>query len=213
MLVKLIQKDYSRQSPGGKNSSMIKKVLALFAVMVASTFIFVGTSQAATHTIKKGENLTVLAKKYDTTVKELKKLNDLKTSKIQIKQVIKLPSHIKNKPAVKKNAKGKKSATDPSNVKKTIKMTATAYTANCKGCSGITKTGLNLRKNPGLKVIAVDPKIIPLGSKVWVEGYGIAIAGDIGGAIKGNKIDLFMNKKATANQWGRKKVTVKVLKS
>ena len=211
MLVKLIQKDYSRQSSGGKNSSMIKKVLALFAVMVASTFIFVGTSQAATHTIKKGENLTVLAKKYDTSVKELMKLNDLKTTKIQIKQVIKLPSHIQNKAAVKKNTK--KSATDPSNVKKTIKMTATAYTANCKGCSGITKTGLNLRKNPSLKVIAVDPKIIPLGSKVWVEGYGIAVAGDIGGAIKGNKIDLFMNKKATANQWGRKQVTVKVLKS
>ncbi|WP_336045889.1 3D domain-containing protein [Solibacillus ferritrahens] len=190
---------------------MIKKVLALFAVMVASTFIFVGTSQAATHTIKKGENLTVLAKKYDTSVKELMKLNDLKTTKIQIKQVIKLPSHIQNKAAVKKNTK--KSPTDPSNVKKTIKMTATAYTANCKGCSGITKTGLNLRKNPSLKVIAVDPKIIPLGSKVWVEGYGIAVAGDIGGAIKGNKIDLFMNKKATANQWGRKQVTVKVLKS
>ncbi len=211
MLVRLIQKDYSRQSSGGKNSSMIKKVLALFAVMVASTFIFVGTSQAATHTIKKGENLTVLAKKYDTSVKELMKLNDLKTTKIQIKQVIKLPSHIQNKAAVKKNTK--KSPTDPSNVKKTIKMTATAYTANCKGCSGITKTGLNLRKNPSLKVIAVDPKIIPLGSKVWVEGYGIAVAGDIGGAIKGNKIDLFMNKKATANQWGRKQVTVKVLKS
>ena len=211
MLVKLIQKDYSRQQSGGKYSSMIKKVLALFAVMVASTFIFVGTSQAATHTIKKGENLTVLAKKYDTSVKELMKLNDLKTTKIQIKQVIKLPSHIQNKAAVKKNTK--KSATDPSNVKKTIKMTATAYTANCKGCSGITKTGLNLRKNPSLKVIAVDPKIIPLGSKVWVEGYGIAVAGDIGGAIKGNKIDLFMNKKATANQWGRKQVTVKVLKS
>lgn len=211
MLVKLIQKDYSRQLSGGKYSSMIKKVLSLFAVMIASTFIFVGTSQAATHTIKKGENLTVLAKKYDTTVKELMKLNDLETTQIQIKQVIKLPSHIQNKKAVKKDTK--KSATDPSNVKKTIKMTATAYTAYCKGCSGITKTGLNLRKNPALKVIAVDPKIIPLGSKVWVEGYGIAVAGDIGGAIKGNKIDLFMNKKSNANQWGRKKVTVKVLKS
>ena len=211
MLVKLIQKDYSRQQSGGKYSSMIKKALSLFAVMIASTFIFVGTSQAATHTIKKGENLTVLAKKYDTTVKELMKLNDLETTQIQIKQVIKLPSHIQNKTAAKKETK--KSATDPSNVKKTIKMTATAYTAYCKGCSGITKTGLNLRKNPALKVIAVDPKIIPLGSKVWVEGYGIAVAGDIGGAIKGNKIDLFMNKKSNANQWGRKKVTVKVLKS
>lgn len=191
---------------------MIKKVVAFIAVMVASTFIFVGTSEAASHTIKKGENLSVLAKKYDTTVKELMVLNNLKTTKVQIKQVLKLPSHIKNKPAVKK-ASTKKSATHPSNVKKTIKMSATAYTASCKGCSGITKTGLNLRKNPSLKVIAVDPKIIPLGSKVWVEGYGIAVAGDIGGAIKGNKIDLFMSKKSTAKNWGRKTVTVKLLKS
>lgn len=191
---------------------MIKKVVAFIAVMVASTFIFVGTSEAASHTIKKGENLTMLAKKYDTSVKELMALNDLKTTKVQVKQVLKLPSHIKNKSAVKKTTT-KKSATHPSNVKKTIKMSATAYTANCKGCSGITKTGLNLRKNPSLKVIAVDPKIIPLGSKVWVEGYGVAVAGDIGGAIKGNKIDLFMSKKSTAKNWGRKTVTVKLLKS
>ncbi|MGN7476358.1 3D domain-containing protein [Solibacillus silvestris] len=191
---------------------MIKKVLALIAVMAASAFLFVGTSQAATHTVKKGENLSILAKKYDTTVKELMTLNDLETSKIQLKQVIKLPSHIKNKPAAEKK-ETKKSATDPSNVKKTIKMTATAYTANCKGCTGVTKTGLNLRKNPSLKVIAVDPKIIPLGSKVWVEGYGIAVAGDIGGAIKGNKIDIFVNSKSTATKWGRKQVTVKILKS
>lgn len=196
---------------------MIKKVVAFIAIMVASTFIFVGTSEAASHTIKKGENLTMLAKKYDTSVKELMALNDLKTTKVQIKQVLKLPSHIKNKPAVKKSVAKKtttkKSATHPSNVKKTIKMSATAYTASCKGCSGITKTGLNLRKNPSLKVIAVDPKIIPLGSKVWVEGYGIAVAGDIGSAIKGKKIDLFMSKKSTAKNWGRKTVTVKILKS
>ncbi|MER1988668.1 MAG: 3D domain-containing protein, partial [Solibacillus isronensis] len=187
---------------------MIKKVVAFIAVMVASTFIFVGTSEAASHTIKRGENLTMLAKKYDTSVKELMALNDLKTTKVQIKQVLKLPSHIKNKPAVKKSAikktTTKKSATHPSNVKKTIKMSATAYTASCKGCSGITKTGLNLRKNPSLKVIAVDPKIIPLGSNVWVDGYGIAVAGYIGSAIKVKKIDLFMSKKSTAKNWGRK---------
>src|SRR5690606_25205159 len=57
-------------------------------------------------------------------------------------------------------------------------VSATAYTASCTGCSGITATGINLHANPGLKVIAVDPSVIPLGSKVWVEGYGNAIAGD-----------------------------------
>lgn len=87
---------------------------------------------------------------------------------------------------------------------------ATAYTAYCKGCSGITKTGINLRSNPKLKVIAVDPKVIPLGSKVWVEGYGEAIAGDTGGAIKGNKIDVFIPSKTDAYTWGRKQVKIKV---
>lgn len=50
-------------------------------------------------------------------------------------------------------------------------VTATAYTANDGGISGITATGVNLNKNPNAKVIAVDPNVIPLGSKVYVEGY------------------------------------------
>ncbi|MBD8016754.1 G5 and 3D domain-containing protein [Planococcus wigleyi] len=90
-------------------------------------------------------------------------------------------------------------------------VSATAYTASCTGCSGITATGINLHANPGLKVIAVDPSVIPLGSKVWVEGYGNAIAGDTGGAIKGNKIDLFMANKSDALSFGRKQVKVRVL--
>ena len=89
-------------------------------------------------------------------------------------------------------------------------VSATAYTAYCSGCSGTTATGQNLRANPSMKVIAVDPRVIPLGSKVWVEGYGYAIAGDTGGAIKGSKIDLFMANINDAKQWGRKQVRIKV---
>ncbi|WP_238942877.1 G5 and 3D domain-containing protein [Planococcus beigongshangi] len=90
-------------------------------------------------------------------------------------------------------------------------VSATAYTASCAGCSGITATGINLKANPHLKVIAVDPSVIPLGSKVWVEGYGHAIAGDTGGAIKGNKIDIFVADRSTALAFGRKQVKIKVL--
>ena len=90
-------------------------------------------------------------------------------------------------------------------------VTATAYTAYCNGCSGVTKTGINLRSNPDLKVIAVDPSIIPLGSKVWVEGYGYAIAGDTGGAIKGMKIDLHVPTKNAAYKFGRRQVKIKVI--
>ncbi|WP_233786027.1 G5 and 3D domain-containing protein [Planococcus halotolerans] len=90
-------------------------------------------------------------------------------------------------------------------------VSATAYTASCTGCSGITATGINLLANPHLKVIAVDPSVIPLGSKVWVEGYGHAIAGDTGGAIKGNKIDIFMPDRSAALAFGRKQVKIKIL--
>ncbi|MEH7224117.1 LysM peptidoglycan-binding domain-containing protein [Bacillus sp. JJ1566] len=103
-------------------------------------------------------------------------------------------------------------ATETSNTgSKVIVVEATAYTATCEGCSGITSTGINLLENPNAKVISVDPSVIPLGSKVHVEGYGEAIAGDTGGAIKGNKIDVFIPSKQEAINFGRKQVKVTVL--
>ncbi|MGN4446456.1 3D domain-containing protein [Bacillus cereus group sp. MYBK79-1] len=69
----------------------------------------------------------------------------------------------------------------------------------------------NLTANPGMKLIAVDPSVIPLGSTVNVEGYGIAIAADTGGAIKGHKIDVLMPDKASSSNWGRKNVKVTIL--
>lgn len=94
---------------------------------------------------------------------------------------------------------------------KVLSVEATAYTAYCDGCSGTTYTGIDLRANPNQKVIAVDPNVIPLGAKVYVEGYGEAIAGDIGGAIKGNRIDVFIPNKDEVYKWGRKQVKVTIL--
>src|SRR5690606_41122594 len=96
-------------------------------------------------------------------------------------------------------------------VVKEFYVNSTAYTASCNGCSGTTATGINLRANPNVKVIAVDPRIIPLGTKVYVEGYGYAVAGDVGGAIKGDKIDVFMPTKEQAFRFGRKKVKIRIL--
>ncbi|HDR4604670.1 TPA: SH3 domain-containing protein [Bacillus cereus] len=98
-----------------------------------------------------------------------------------------------------------------------LRVVATAYTADPlengykAGDQVKSALGHNLTANPNMKLIAVDPSVIPLGSKVWVEGYGVAIAGDTGGAIKGNKIDVLMPDKGTSSNWGRKTVTVKVL--
>ncbi|MCC3359024.1 LysM peptidoglycan-binding and 3D domain-containing protein [Bacillus sp. REN16] len=102
------------------------------------------------------------------------------------------------------------SASSTSN-KKELVVEATAYTATCEGCSGITSTGINLLENQDAKVISVDPSVIPLGSKVYVEGYGEAIAGDTGGAIKGNKIDVFIPSKQEAINFGRKQLKVTIL--
>ncbi|MFL6561558.1 MAG: 3D domain-containing protein [Bacillus sp. (in: firmicutes)] len=88
-------------------------------------------------------------------------------------------------------------------------VSATAYSPEESG--SITALGYNIRKNPNMKLIAVDPRVIPLGKKVWVEGYGVAIAGDTGGAIKGHKIDVLVPNRAKALQWGRRTVKVVVL--
>ncbi|MDP4085434.1 MAG: ubiquitin-like domain-containing protein [Bacillota bacterium] len=90
-------------------------------------------------------------------------------------------------------------------------VSTTAYTADCNGCSGHTSTGIDLHSNPNVKVIAVDPRIIPLGTKVYVEGYGYAIAADTGSSIKGYKIDVFFSSKSDAYRWGSRKIKIKVL--
>lgn len=90
---------------------------------------------------------------------------------------------------------------------KVMMMEATAYAGH-----GITASGNPTNRNPnGYSTIAVDPRVIPMYSKVYVEGYGYAIALDTGGAIQGNRIDLFMNSEAECNSWGRRTVKVYVV--
>jgi uncharacterized protein YabE (DUF348 family) len=91
--------------------------------------------------------------------------------------------------------------------RKNLSMIATAYAGD-----GITATGVvPKRDSNGLSTIAADPSIIPLGSKVYVQGYGYAVAQDTGGAIKNNKIDLYMNSESEAKKWGVKSVNVYII--
>ena len=89
-----------------------------------------------------------------------------------------------------------------------LHVIATAYTASCYGCSGFTKSGAHA----GYGVVAVDPHVIPLGTKLFVPGYGRAVAGDTGGSIVGHRVDLGFDKLADALQFGRRTVTVYVVK-
>jgi len=60
-------------------------------------------------------------------------------------------------------------------------------------------------------VVAVDEDVIKLGSRLWIEGIGEVVAADTGGGIKGNRIDIYMDKHEEAVQWGRKVVRVKIM--
>ena len=84
---------------------------------------------------------------------------------------------------------------------------ATAY---CPTDVGGCNTALGIKPKRG--IVAVDPRVIPLGTRVYVENYGPALAADTGGAIKGNRVDIFVDSHQEAISWGRRKVTVYILK-
>jgi uncharacterized protein YabE (DUF348 family) len=102
-----------------------------------------------------------------------------------------------------------------------IRMMSTAYTSSFRDTGkrpddkyfGITASGTKAKRNPeGYSSVAVDPNVIPLGTKLYVDGYGYAIAEDVGSAIKGNKIDVYLNSDAECYRWGRRYVDVYIVK-
>jgi len=133
---------------------------------------------------------------------------------------------IKKQPVEKIVAMGTLSVYTPSRGGKVIytnslRMRSTAYTASYadtgKGPGdsgfGITASGAVAKRNSdSYSSVAVDPRVIPLGTKLYIEGYGYGIAEDTGGAIKGNKIDLFFNSSSEVDNWGARWVNVYVVK-
>lgn len=99
----------------------------------------------------------------------------------------------------------------PTNARTILSLESTGYTPGPESCGdsadGITATGHRAQKG----IAAVDPRVIPLGTLLYVEGYGYARALDVGGAIKGNKIDLCFDHVPQAMRWGRRNVRVHIL--
>ena len=171
-------------------------------------------SKGDTYVIKSGDTLFKIANAYGVTVDNLKAWNNLSSDLIHADNILAVKASAakpENAPPARSTPKVTTTSAPANASGQTYTMRATAYTAYCKGCSGTTANGTDLRSNPNQKVIAVDPRVIPLGTKVWVEGYGEAIAADTGGAIKGNKIDVFIPSDGQARNWGVRTVTVKIL--
>lgn len=91
---------------------------------------------------------------------------------------------------------------------KVLKVKATAYTPYDGSCTGMTASGTKA----GIGTIAVDPRVIPMGTKLYIPGYGVGTALDTGGAIKGNKIDVCYLTKNEAYNWGVKNLNIYILK-
>ncbi|MED4047285.1 LysM peptidoglycan-binding and 3D domain-containing protein [Priestia megaterium] len=184
-------------------------------------------SNSKSYKVQPGDTMWSVAQRHGISISQLKQWNNLSSNTIYINQVLQVGGQAaaQAKPSTPATtAPSRPSTSAPStstpapapvqeskSVSKEITVEATAYTAYCAGCSGITATGIDLRSNPNRKVIAVDPRVIPLGSRVYVEGYGEAIAGDTGGAIKGTRVDLFMASQSSALNWGRKTVKLQIL--
>ncbi|RDW20465.1 LysM peptidoglycan-binding and 3D domain-containing protein [Oceanobacillus chungangensis] len=191
------------------------------------------------YSVRPGDTLSSIANEQNVTLKDLREWNDLRTDLIVIGQELSIKNgNVKqddiavtkesSKPATTDATSSEKNTQNTASAQteapksetqekqapqgKTISVKATAYTAKCEGCSGLTYTGVDLNANPNAKVIAVDPNVIPLGSEVYVEGYGYATAADIGGAIKGNKIDIHVPTTNEAMNWGVRTVDVTIVK-
>ncbi|MBC9824217.1 3D domain-containing protein [Carnobacterium inhibens] len=185
------------------------------------------------YTIKSGDTLENIATAFEVKVEELVGWNeslseethlqigdeinietDLDPETIDPQKVVweseeqaKEETILSESPATEKDIE--ESSLNTSNGEETITVVATAYSRNQPSLTNITATGIDLRENS--QVIAVDPNVIPLGSKVYVEGYGEAIAGDTGSAIIGNRIDLHMESMDQSFAWGIQEVELTIL--
>ena len=94
---------------------------------------------------------------------------------------------------------------------RTLKVLTSAYDPGPGSCGKYANGRTCNGKRAGYGIIAVDPKMFPLGTKLYVPGYGYGIAADVGSAIKGNRLDLGFNTRKGAMKWGKKWVKVTVV--
>lgn len=106
------------------------------------------------------------------------------------------------KPSIREGTQTVRPVASRERVERTYTMKSTAYSLN------ENNTASGLRPGPGR--VAVDPRIIPLGTRMWIEGYGECVAADTGSAIKGMRVDVWFADERVCMKWGKKPVKVVV---
>ncbi len=182
--------------------------------------------------IESGDTLVNIAEAFKVEVSELVKLNESLTqdAQLQINEIIEIETELDPETINPKKLSWEEeepieseavlSETETESIEETtsnemndsakkIIVVATAYSRNQPSLTNITAMGIDLSENP--QVIAVDPAVIPLGTKVYVDGYGEAIAGDTGSAIIGNRVDLHMESIDASFAWGIQEVELTIL--
>ncbi|KEO83619.1 3D domain-containing protein [Tumebacillus flagellatus] len=164
--------------------------------------------ETITYQVKAGDSLSTIASDFNTQTQTLVELNNLPNANmLKINQELKIPNL------------ERKLLQPGLSVKNVLNADLTAYTAGFESTGkhpgdpgyGVTASGKVVRDQ---QTIAVDPSVIPLGTKVYIEGIGVRVAEDTGGAIIGNRIDVYMSDLSAAIQFGYKKnIKVYVLDS
>ncbi|MBU3127623.1 3D domain-containing protein [Clostridium tagluense] len=150
----------------------------------------------------------------NVTKKETKLIADKNAKELAAAKILKELEAIKTATMYRQLASSKSSTSNsdaiPIDLSKSTNYFIIQSTAYSMG--GFTSSGSRTTRNPnGYSTIAVDPSVIPMGSKVYIEGYGYAIASDTGSAIKGSIIDVFFNTEAEVLNWGRRNVRIRII--
>lgn len=206
---------------------LVKSLFATTAILAGVAAFGVNANAAEVeHTVTSSDTLTSISLKYygDTDhVQAIATANKITNVDLIIDgQVLKFDtdkdvttsSNTTTAPANQTTSQEESSAatTNTAYSGRTITMESTAYSsdpADALGGGTVTATGQNLLENP--MAVAVDPSVIPLGTHLYVEGYGEAYAVDTGSAIQGNIIDVHFPTAAQCDVWGRRQVQVTIL--